>query len=264
MAADNAVFIWAPTQRCGTGLLQRLVTSSREVLVFGEDRHIALDLPGQLLHCSRPLTDQSALRERLASGDLEGWYVHVYPPADAYRVSLIQNFNTLAALYTETARSHGFSRWGTKYPDFQLNEAQVLSKLLPGARHLFIYRDIVDVLRSVKARGWLTSPQVAVQYARQWVRGVNQALSNLVGDERFHMIRYEDLVARPGAHLPDLAAFLGVSALDARVFSHRTNAPSGYTAPLALTPAELAAADRIARPLRDMLGYTESVLRAAK
>ena len=58
----EAVFIWAPVPRCGTGLLQRLVTSSRQVLVFGEDAFLVQVLPRSLLarHDARAETEQAA------------------------------------------------------------------------------------------------------------------------------------------------------------------------------------------------------------
>jgi len=263
MAESDPVFIWAPTQRCGTGLLQRLVTSSREVLVFGEERHLTLELPAQMLHCARPMADQSALREKLASGDPSGWYVHVYPPAAAYQNTLIRNFRNLVTLYADSAQEHGFGRWGTKYPRFQVREALVLSKLLPEARHLFVYRDIVDVLKSVKARGWLPRPEASATYCTQWAQGIQSALGTVRDNPRFHIIRYEDLTAQPEAHLTQLSRFLGVRGMDGAVFSHRPNTPQGqYTPPQPLTAAELAAVQPIAGSVRSALGYT-SPLQAA-
>ena len=86
---DGPIFIWAPTQRCGSGLLQRLVTSSGEALIFGEEDYLTLQIPAQLLRCDREARRNAAELARLAAGDPSGWYVHAYPPADRYQAVLL-------------------------------------------------------------------------------------------------------------------------------------------------------------------------------
>ena len=129
--------------------------------------------------------------------------------------------------------------------------------MLPSSRHIFLYRDIAAVLRSVKGRGWLRSPQDAASYAQHWSQRVTVAHKHLSGHPQFEIVRYEDLVSRSADLLPSLAAFLGVKSLDAEVLQHRPNAPGGtYQPPQVLSPAEAATFAPLRR-LREALGYTD-------
>ncbi|MEL6341727.1 MAG: sulfotransferase [Myxococcota bacterium] len=250
------VFIWAPTQRCGTGLLQRLVTSSREALIFGEESHLTLEIPRSLIRCARQAEKNDVLLRRLSGGDPSGWYVHVYPPSKSYHAALIDNFYTLAEVYDQSARELGFRRWGTKFPGIHPQELLVLAKLLPHARHLIVFRDLVDVLRSVKSRGWVNRPADAMAYCTHWTNRLAAAMDHFSGDPRFRMIRYEQLVGDPQMQATEIASFLSLSTVDVSVFSHRPNAPGdGYTPPTALTPRERQMIDDVAGSLRAKLGY---------
>ena len=66
--AVNNIFIWAPTQRCGTGLVQRLVTSSKEVLIFGEDKFLTDWLPKLMIEHAELDNDIKDSTAKLAAG----------------------------------------------------------------------------------------------------------------------------------------------------------------------------------------------------
>lgn len=252
------VFIWAPTQRCGTGLLQRLVTSSKAALIFGEEQHLVHQIPHELSKSARRAEANRHLLDRLAQGDPSGWYVHVFPPDESYRSTLIQHFYDLVSIHQQSAQHLGFSRWGTKYPRFHFREFLILRELLPFARHLFIYRDILDVLRSVKSRGWLTSPSTAAAYCSHWNEGINAIFRIHKKDSAVQIIRYEQLTEVPDEIIPQIERFCQLPPFDRSVFAHRPNKPGdGYVAPSALNPVERRAMEKVSGALRSQLQYQE-------
>ena len=84
MNSEGPVFIWAPAQRCGTGLLQRLITSSKEVIVFGEDRFLTDNLPNLMLEHAEHAEQIKQDTGKLASGDHSGWYPSALPNYEGY------------------------------------------------------------------------------------------------------------------------------------------------------------------------------------
>jgi len=266
-ALMEAVFIWAPVPRCGTGLLQRLVTSSRQVLVFGEDAFLVQVLPRSLLarHDARAETEQAAAE--LASGNLHGWFPAALPSFQHYSSALATSFHAVCAAYQAAAEKAGFGRWGSKFPAFSAREYALIQSLLPRSRHLFVYRHLVDALASIKARKWLKTPSDLERFCRDWVSRVGDALEMARSGEhpRLLAVRYEWLCSHQQREAEAIREFLGLERLDLEVFAHRVNTFKGdeargfsrrqYIRPEPLTTGELARVRQLAGPLLEKLGY---------
>ena len=104
MTVEN-IFIWAPTQRCGTGLLQRLVTSSKEVLVFGEDKFLTDQLPKLMIEHAELDNDIKDSTSKLASGNYDGWFPSALPFYEDYIEALANSFKLMADAYSSTAKN---------------------------------------------------------------------------------------------------------------------------------------------------------------
>ncbi len=264
LAALEPIFVWAPTARCGITLLQRLVTSSREILVYGENFLLCKVLPAALLEHSLLQKQQDAARARLLAGDHQFWASAAAPRADVYSGGLVSAFVDLLAAYETSTRADGFARWGVKHPEFHHGHLQILRRLMPRSRHLCLYRHPREAMRSMKARKWLSSPADAERYARDWSAGVRRFLS-MGTDPLVRVVRYETLLAERDAELERLRSFLGVASLDASVLDRKVNtfaggaadghAPGEYIEPAELTDAEWAAIDSGTAQVRRAAGY---------
>lgn len=259
---EMPVFIWAPTGRCGTGLLQRLVSSSKEVLVFGEDRFFVHDLPRWMLVIDQAGPSMHAAAQALASGDVSRWCPDALPSADAYGRTLLRSFFDLVVTYAEGARSLGYARWGTKLPTFAPGPIQHLRRMLPRARHVFIYRHIEAVLRSYKARKWIHSRADVDRVCQEWV----QAMVEAAQQPDLTIVCYEQLIANPDVESLRLKERLELSYVDETVFSHKVNtwkvdAPEcglsleQYVHPVALEAAERDLMVTRCEPVMALAGY---------
>lgn len=262
------VFIWAPVQRCGTGLLQRLIASSRDVLIYGEDLFFAQFLPRALLGRSLARTESQAAVTRLAAGDYSGWYPAALPNLEKYSAALISAFYSICNVYSQDAGKAGFPRWGCKLPAFESKEHAIIRSLLPRSKHVFIYRNIEDVLRSIKARKWLGSLDDVRRITSQWTLQTALVLDNARHDPGMLPLRYESLCADKEAQTGKLCDFLEIDNIDCAVFDHRVNtfpgssangfSKSQYIEPEKLSSDEIHVMRSIAGDLPRILGYESS------
>jgi hypothetical protein len=263
----RAAFVWAPVSRCGTGLLQRLITSSREIFVFGEDRFFTRSVPQAMLAHTIVADTSKHAREKLEAGDYSGWSPGVLPRHEHYVAAMIHTFASICLAYQSTATAAGFPRFGTKLPQIHPDELAVIEKLLPRAKHVVIYRHVCDVLASQKARLWIKTENDLREWTARWTQGVHFALAKLAKSPNFLIVRYEDLLAERATAAERLCRFLEVGSLDLSVFDQKVNtwagdeakghSPTQYIAPKRLTDAERAIALGIARPVLAAAGYSD-------
>ena len=122
MNSEKPVFIWAPAQRCGTGLLQRLVTSSKEVIVFGEDRFFTDNLPNLML-------EHAEHAEQIAQLEIaERELARRLRELPARRATLLARQATAEARGARTSKGlHGADSVGHALEAFERMESKVIA-----------------------------------------------------------------------------------------------------------------------------------------
>ena len=223
MNSEGPVFIWAPAQRCGTGLLQRLITSSKEVIVFGEDRFLTDNLPNLMLEHAEHAEQIKQDTGKLASGDHSGWYPSALPNYEGYLDALAGAFQLVVNVYQKSSIELGYVRWGTKLPYAGSGQVQAINTLLPHSKHLYIYRNIFDVMRSIKARKWVENKESFRLVCNNWINSIRQNVDNHGNCEWFHFVSYEKLIENPKVESEKIQKFLGLNDLDQKVFDHKVN-----------------------------------------
>jgi hypothetical protein len=106
----------------------------------------------------------------------------------------------------------------------------------PGVRFVFQVRDPRDYLASAKARGkvWGGNKFGSLRRALElWREDQEAGLAalGLLGAERVHFLRYEDLIADPAGRLSALCAFLGLPFDPAMLAFHATEAAARLAVP---------------------------------
>lgn len=121
-------------------------------------------------------------------------------------------------VYTLWAEHQGKRRYADRNPDNVLRLG-ALTALFPEARIVHVVRDGRDVAASWLELGWADTIERAALHWRHRVRQGRQAL-RLVGERRYHELRYEDLVRDPEATLRRLCAVIEVP-FDHAMLEHR-------------------------------------------
>lgn len=184
------------------------------------------------------------------------------------------------ALYSAAARKESKSRWGEKMPRYVLQVSWLASKF-PDSHIVHIVRDPRDVASSICRAGWKqTLRDAAAYWKKRVIAGRKQGDS--IEDDRYHEIRYEELLKSPAETLQDLAVHLDVrfasemvknerSATETLPDAHReayTELFSRLDRPIdpsrahawkrEMTQSEIADVEDIAAPVMEAFGYEVS------
>ncbi|MBV9821650.1 MAG: sulfotransferase [Actinobacteria bacterium] len=220
------VLVLAAGQRCGSTLIQRLLSSHPDVLIWGEH---AGQLR-QLLAVADRLHGWTAEHGEVgrlgyARSGHQSFMANMTPEAGAVD-DAVRGF--VEALFARPAAAMGRPVWGFKEVRYGLAEAAALRVLFPDCRVVHIVRDPRDILRSLEVwerGGWPRSDtELAVG---DWARvGASFWSPGLDLPPWVLRVRYEDLVADPETWRLRIAEHCGLAPelLDARVFDRRIHA----------------------------------------
>ncbi|HEX7677281.1 MAG TPA: sulfotransferase [Thermoanaerobaculia bacterium] len=202
---------------------------------------------------------------------------------DVTRESLEATWNALpsdatfarrcAEVYEAHARANGKSEGcllGDKNPTFSLFVPELM-ELFPRAKFVHVVRDYRDNVLSHRNVPFDLNNIAALAYRWKRYNGMILAASERA-PERFHRVRYEDLVQSPVPVMERLCNFLGVQSSEAMLRARAEDDPSApawhqhrrrpVDADLAgrwqgsFSPKDVAVLDRICQPLGCQLGYT--------
>jgi len=256
---DNPIFILAAGWRTGSTLLQRLVISSKQAMIWGEPfgpasivnfmteplRRIPRELFGErFLDTNQPI-DPAVLSTK--------WIANLYPTLDFLQAAHVNYWQSMLGA---PARKLGFQRWGFKDVRLSIDHAWYLKWLFPNARFLFIYRNPFEAYVSYKDFGKLwyhTWPEKPLTTAEDFGRHWNQLASgfttraNEVGGM---VVCFEELI-KDDRVVQQIEQYLQMP-LDRSVLQQKVGSqPHNYK----VSPSELQGLQRSTSPTFTRLGY---------
>ena len=253
----SPIFVLAAGWRSGSTLLQRLVCSSGEALIWGEPYGRSGLVPAMTratitLRSNWPAEESMAPMEGL-EGLSEGWIANLYPPPTA----MVQGFAAMMdAWLAEPARDRGFARFGMKEVRLQAMDAGFLEWLYPDARFLFLVRNPWDAWSSCKGATWFVQwpnrkVSSAPEFAALW-KAIVASFTRWPTDNAL-LVRYEDL-RQPSFDLEQIRAHCQLERLDS---APRDKVIRGMAKPpIPLDPLEVRQIRQIAGELATTFGYS--------
>lgn len=248
----DPIIVTAPTIRCGTTLLQRLICSSPDALLFGEPagNDLVTALRVIKVQTSMYAANRGQFAEGLdafAAGNRNDWMIDLMPDLDGYLRALVDGYLQPLAYCRDFALRAGRRVWGVKYPGWSPEVLQAIMTFLPRAKLIYIHRDIVPALRSAKARGSVRRGAELTAFCAQWSANMQMA-AQLRDSDRVMVMSYDQLADDAERTLRRLEAFTGVTNIDRGVLAHRVNDWSRddereYIPPAELTDGELKTAE---------------------
>jgi hypothetical protein len=247
-------------QRCGTTLVQRLLNSHPDVLIWGEHGGVLAPVlrgTAYLEYWDAEFGERN--RQELTQFGYDGWTANLIADRDAIDRAAR---SYVRALFAEPAQARGRSRWGFKEVRYGAETIARLQALFPGTRVIHVTRDPRDVLRSLDAweRHDHYSRESTLETLSSW-RAVNQEILELHDTPWVLSVRYEDIIADPRAFTTQLARFVGLAddALDMAVFAHKVHRYGSK----GRTPWNLRPYAELDRGLRGLLSESDFVSVAA-
>jgi Sulfotransferase family len=183
-AANSPIFIIG-CHRSGTTLL-RLILDAHPNISCGPETRFLADL-------ANITADPNWQRMRLYGFPKQYWHQRIATLFDAFQ--------------SEYAHARGKVRWADKTPRYALC-VDYLNELFPTCQVVHVVRDGRDVVASHRDRWGYGSALKAVKKWPWYVATARAAGARLPAD-RYHEVRYEDLVTDPEGTLRQLLDFLG-------------------------------------------------------
>lgn len=214
---SEPVFILSAGWRSGSTLLQRLLMSSEQIIIWGEPYgHSGMidNLASSLKAITSDYPNSSwfiniMLDERKPLSTLSNeWIANLYPEVTALLNAHVAFFKQL---FEAPAISRGVYRWGIKEVRLTIDHAIYLSWLFPKAKFLFLYRNPYDSYVSYRGFYWykqypndpICTPQKFGNHWKELVEGFIKDFSKVNG----LLLRYEDLCSEAFS-LQELEDFL--------------------------------------------------------
>jgi hypothetical protein len=250
--ALSPVIITAPTARCGTTLVQRLLCTGDNSFLYGEEvglyvRGLTVNLIGLIQQFERDGGAADAEFEKALTGVQDDWRPGLMPPTRVVLQAWIETYYQIPAALADFGASIGRPIWGFKGPDYARDMLRAFLMLMPNARIIYVYRDLHEALKSAKARRFVTTDEQVAAFCAKWAANMRE-VADLSADTRVLFLKYEDLIADRAATVAAVEAFTGATGLKADVFDVKVNtfkgdeargfSPTQYIAPVALTDAD--------------------------
>lgn len=223
----------------GTTLVQRLLCSSGDCLIFGDAiGHDAAFFASYLtskqigVRSQAPRTDP--LLESVLGGNTADFMADLAPQSEAYLDALASMAAGPLILCRETARSHGRPLWGWKQAGVQAWFIRLLPSVFPKARIIHVERDLASTVRSAKAAAMIGEGADFSRFVQE-TQLSRQALSELSGKLPVFSLTLATLLDEPEVTLSSLEEFTGCALIDRGVLSVKLNHPHTDWLP----PAEL-------------------------
>lgn len=256
------MFLLSAGWRSGSTLLQRLLCSSNEIVIWGEPLGDAAVIPrmaSSLYSISNTWPPEEFLsRNQELESFSSSWIANVTPEISALKAAHRAYYDRW--LGQSAKETYGVSNWGLKEVRLTVEHAKYLKWIYPNARFVFIYRNLFDAYSSWRGNMWADkwpgyytwSP---IAYARHWKLLLTGYLDgcNEVGG---YLVKYEDLV-QGNIDLQGLADYVGISKIDDSVLKDRIASPDKIKKRRKrwVTPIERLMLSLIASDLLKKLGY---------
>jgi hypothetical protein len=253
------------TGRCGSTLLQKILNSVDNVMIYGEHggflRQIAeayfLNLEDKkiekyIMSQNVAREDPTIVFERLKDPQLWSAWMNWYN-----RETVKKNFRDFTESFFNPIALGRKVHWGFKEIRYGLNDRvlEMLSDLYPKGRFIFMVRNPLEVVASKISARMSEGLETDVQ---SWVEQNTNFLDFYrLNREKSRIVRYEDLIGSNSPQLKQLFDWLGFSLTAKQTNIMELTKPSyhGRPRPVRLADDQIAKINKITTALREELDY---------
>lgn len=213
MTQTYPVFVFAVCWRTGSTLLQRVLNTSDDLMIWGEPGY--LDLMKRIhVMLTRQKDSQKWMWESIQkNGISNAWIPNLMPPEETTLDACRTFFNILYSASASDLKPQA-RHWGFKeVRKDAVQNAHFLHQLFPDARFIFHFREPVSCFESIVASPFckhFADPMEPMKIYRQNLRDVLQLQENPPGYS-YMILRHEDLTGPDSAKVIDrLFEYIGV------------------------------------------------------
>ena len=222
---ESPIFIFSAGWRSGSTLLQRLICSEKNILLWGEpygDRVPICRLSSSINGLTENDPHIKYSIDKL-SGDISKSWIANLNPGTEYLCKAHRAF--VDKIFSHPAKENGFDRWGCKWVRLTAYHAQYLKWLYPQSKLLFLVRNPFDAFLSYKQKKWFTvKPHYKVDNVLKFMAHWRYLSESFINErERLGaiLVRYESLSSCSTLDIID--SYLGIK-VNRNVLSHTVGA----------------------------------------
>jgi hypothetical protein len=242
MNEASPIVIQSSSPRAGSTLVQRLLSSSKNTLIYGDAVGQEVDFFVAYVATKCQLLDQQAsmidpLRQSVLDGRDDHFIAKLLPERGAFKDSLRSSALQWLSVCERDAAQAGRENWGWKTAGPNPYTVPILAEWLPKARFVTLTRDLSDAARSAKAAGIIQCAQSFQSFCQLWSQN-ETAFQDLLTSQpgRVLALTYDDLISKPQEAIESLQSFTGASGIKAEIFEKKLNTAGSANY---LTPDEL-------------------------
>lgn len=215
------------TQRTGSTLIQRLVTSAPEAFIWGEHAGVlneVLSGKEKLFKWSDSMGRGG--RREFAQYGTSGFIANLTPDNELIKASFRK---LILDLFANDPSGRPVRRWGVKEVRYGNQFCQQFSTLFPQAKYLIVARDLAAIAMSLVtweyADGIEWKREWTMDALNSWIINSEQLTSN---SGSTLIVRYEDIVRWPSRIIDQIESFLDLKPLsiDRTIMQKTVHGPS--------------------------------------
>ncbi|WP_269585548.1 sulfotransferase [Roseibium sp. Sym1] len=229
----NPILVSSPTPRSGTTLVQRLITSSDNGICYGEFCGRRIVELCEFAHKELVAVQNNRERQEyewdnIFQGNHDYWMVGLDLPGEFPGHALVGAVQFYKQNYDEATRAIDKEIWAAKVPKIAFRDVVKTSDLISDLKCIYIYRNIYDVIKSQKTRGWFERESDLVKACEEWLANteVIAALKRAAFQNQptmLHVVQYEDLTENLQDNIEQIEAFTGLSGIKPEVADTKVN-----------------------------------------
>lgn len=221
MFKEKPMFLFSAGWRTGSTLLQRAIIASGKALIWGEagealnsfssaeEGYVQMLGPGDKVYSGglggNGAQQFDAFKKADRRHGVNLWIPCMNPPIETIHQAFRHMFDEM---YGKPARELGYRAWGVKEVRSGIDTAKFLKRLYPDAQFVFLVRNPIDCLTSLKRHNWMDRPKderALEYYAHHWVKLASEFRTADFG----MLVRYEDFISQTST-ANSLMSYLGL------------------------------------------------------
>jgi hypothetical protein len=237
------IIVSSPAARSGVSLIQRLISSSRNGICYGADASRRLLMLSEFTHSEclvlQERTElQSFYLHNLLSGKQDYGLIDLELPGELPKHALVGALTFFKQHYDEATKAIEKEIWACKSSANSFLSIVKAADFIPDLKCVYVYRNIVDTIRSQKSAGLIGDEDALVAACMEWVSNTDviAALSRKNFEQvpaMLHPVKFETFLSGKDEAIRLLEEFTGLEAIQQEIADIKVNrcAPASQTDP---------------------------------